>query len=218
MAKKCVSTKSKFMSSNKIIIFSLAFSFLFFFSATESYAQKKKKDSKMDEYFDESGGWKHRLWFGGTANPSFSSNSVQTQFFLELSPMMGIKVLENDDRFSVGPRVSFEYRYIKILNFATGEFEVVQPITYSFGAFARYKVLPRIFPHVEMEYQNRGVAIDTGSDIIIERETQQNYYVGAGYNSGGILGYEILLLYNLSEPTTTRNLPFDIRFGLTYKF
>ncbi|MEL6719535.1 MAG: hypothetical protein AAFP82_12535, partial [Bacteroidota bacterium] len=189
------------------------------FSVTESHAQrKKKKQSEVDEYFDESGGWAHRLWFGGNVNPSFNSFNGNTNFFLGISPMMGIRVFENDDRFSIGPRVSFEYSYRKFFNFATNEFEAVQPISYSFGAFARYKVLPRIFPHVEIEVENRGILVNSGNSVAVERLNRQNYYIGAGYNSGGLIGYEILVLYNINVPENSPQSPFDIRVGFTYKF
>jgi len=200
-----------------VFVFSLLCFLLF--SVTESHAQrKKKKQSEVDEYFDESGGWAHRLWFGGNVTPSFNSFNGATNFFIGISPMMGIKVFENDDRFSIGPRVSFEYSYRKAFNPARNEFEAIQPISYSFGAFARYKVLPQIFPHVEIELQNQGIPIFTGNEFTVERINSQNYYVGAGYNSGGLIGYEILLLYNINIPENSPRSPFDIRVGFTYKF
>ncbi|MEM8526860.1 MAG: hypothetical protein AAGG68_19625 [Bacteroidota bacterium] len=196
-----------------ILIFSLLC--LFLFSATESQAQKKKKrQSEVDEYFDESGGWAHRLWFGGNVTPAFNSFGGVTNFFLGVAPMMGVKVFENDDRFSIGPRVNFQYSYRKVCS-GPNQCEAIQPIAYSFAAFARYKVLPQFFPHVEAEIENRPVYI--GTDLV-ERIVRQNYYVGAGYNSGGLIGYEILLLYNLSIPENSPQSPFDIRIGFTYKF
>ncbi|MEM0992156.1 MAG: hypothetical protein AAF847_08410 [Bacteroidota bacterium] len=182
---------------------------------TELHAQKKKKkSSKVDEYFDESGGLIHRLWFGGSINPNFRSFNGVTEVFLGISPMVGVKILENDDRFSIGPRVSLTYQYIRF-PVAANQVQVTNILSYSVGAFARYKVLPRIFPHAEIEFENIGFPDGANG---IGRVRRENLYVGAGYNSGGLLGYEVLVLYNLNVPNNSLQSPFDIRFGLTYKF
>lgn len=207
------------MNKNKIIYLPLLIIILLTSFSIESQAQRKKKSSKVDEYFDESGGWQHRLWFGGSINPGFVGGNGTSIFFLGVSPMIGVKILENDDRFSIGPRGSFRYTYEKFFNTVANDFDAIQYVSYSVGAFARYKVFPRIFPHVEIEFENAVVDLAfNGSDVETVRATRQNLFVGAGYNSGGLLGYEILVLFNVNEPTNSSNLPFETRFGLTYKF
>ena len=41
---------------------------------------------------------------------------------------------------------------------------------------------------------------------------------GAGYNSGGLWGYEIMILYNANQPENTIDSPFEYRIGFTYKY
>ena len=203
------------MSKKKAIYLPLLLLILILGFNTDVHAQKKKKkSSKVDEYFDESGGWMHRLWFGGSVNPNFRSFNGVTELFLGISPMVGVKILENDDRFSVGPRVSIAYLYLKY-PVGAGQAQTSNIFSYSAGAFARYKVLPRLFPHVEIEFENSGF-LDGANNV--GRIKRQNMYVGAGYNSGGLLGYEVLVLYNVNVPNSSLRSPFDIRFGLTYKF
>ncbi|NJL74799.1 MAG: hypothetical protein HC892_06950 [Saprospiraceae bacterium] len=159
----------------------------------------------------------------------FSGTSGFSAFSLGIAPMVGYKVFENNNNFSVGPRANLDYSYYR----GTGtdnRTHSVQPISYSLGLFARYKVLSNFFAHVEVEQENReSIAvvsngftnvfiIGTDGKPLTQRDPRQNMYLGAGYTSGGIFAYEILVLYNALEPSNSLNLPFDIRFGFTYKF
>ncbi len=204
----------------KSLLLSLAVLFLVTVFSVDSFAQKKKKrQSEVDTYFDESGSIKHRLWFGGGANLNFSGTGQLQAFNLGISPMVGYKLLPNNDNFSVGPRVALQYTYLKLVS--GNQSYVSQPLSYSFGAFARYKILPIIFAHAEFEYENEAFAtgnIGTNNNLIVEREAKNNAYIGLGYNSGSVIAYEIYLLYNMLEDRNSNNLPFDIRFGFTYKF
>lgn len=180
---------------------------------TETYAQRNNRSLDTDEYFDESGSLRGRLWYGlGFTLPNFGSFGGQTSFSMGLAPMLGIKVFEGDDRFSVGPRASLQYAY-----FAFNNAENVQLLSYTIGGFARYKVFSQFFPHVEFEYENRAQR-DFSTINGVERIPQQNFYVGAGYTSGGTIQYEILALYNLNEPDNSSFVPFDFRFAFTYNF
>ncbi len=204
----------------KSFLLGLAVLFLVSVFSVDSYAQKRKKrQSETDAYFDESGSIKHRLWFGGGANLNFSGAGQVQAFNFGISPMLGYKALPNNDNFSIGPRVALQYTYLKFQS--GGQSYVSQPLSYSLGAFARYKVLPIIFAHAEFEYENEAFAtgnIGANNSLIVEREARNNAFLGLGYNSGGLIAYEIYVLYNLLEDRSSQNLPFDIRFGFTYKF
>jgi len=187
--------------------------------------KKKKKTSTVDKYFDESGSFSQRLWYGGSFNLGFSGNNQISIFNIGVSPMVGYKIIDN---FSVGPRVSLQYTYVKGLasNLLVHRADL---LSYSAGLFARYKIFPSIFAHVEYEYENDEVVFvetngllawdNTRQEIVTGRETRDNVFIGAGYNSGvGDFGYEILLLYNVLTPANAIDLPFSIRFGFTYRF
>ncbi len=194
----------------------------------EIYGQNKRQ-SKVDEYFDESGSLSSRLWYGGGFNLGFSGSNGFSAFLLGISPMVGVKVFENNSNFSVGPRLSLEYSYFRGLG-TDGNSHSVQPISYALSAFTRYKVLNNFFAHLEIQQENRQLVttatngftnfflIGIDGKPITERVSRQNAYIGAGYSSGGLLAYEIMVLYNVLEPENSLRLPFDIRFGFTYKF
>lgn len=201
----------------------------FFFLIVQDIYAQGKKPSKVDEYFDESGSLSSRLWYGGGFNLGFSGSNGFSAFLLGISPMVGVKVFENNNNFSIGPRISLEYSYFRGLG-TDGNSHSVQPISYAVSAFTRYKVLNNFFAHLEVQQENRQLVTTASNGFtnflvigidgkpITERVSRQNAYIGAGYTSGGVIAYEIMVLYNVLEPENSLRLPFDIRFGFTYKF
>lgn len=189
---------------------------------TEQVDKETTKNEKTDDYFDESGGFKHKLWYGGGFNINFSGNGVISAFNLGITPMVGYKIT---DRFSLGPRVGIQYNYFKGIGIDNRTHKV-EPISYSLGAFTRYKLLDFLFVHGEFEHENtESFFVDNASrfdvvdgEVNTFRESRQNAYLGLGYTSGSIFAYEIYLLYNFLEPVDSQSLPFDIRIGFTYKF
>ncbi len=183
----------------------------------------KKKTSKTDQYFDESG-FANKLWYGGNFNLGFAGSGEYNQFVFGLSPMVGYKII--GDFVSAGPRVGFTYNFIKGRG-TDNQIYKVSPVSYSFGAFARVKPIQNFFAHFEYENENtKGVNVDSFNRLWIEngkvktyKETRDNMYIGIGYSSGGLWAYEIMLLYNVNQPNdSSLDLPFSFRFGLTYKF
>lgn len=195
----------------------IAIALLFAFNS-DIYGQRgKKKSSKTDEYFDESGNFKQRLWYGGGFTLGFSGSNQISQFTIGISPMVGYKIFEP---FSVGPKASIQYSVIKAPDFNGGS-QTVHPVTWSAGLFTRYKIIPAIFAHVEVELENAAeVFYNNSGELIINRRQMDNFFIGAGYNSndGGLIGFEIMLLYNLTEPEDSLELPIDLRFGINYNF
>ncbi|MBI5914980.1 MAG: hypothetical protein HY842_06355 [Bacteroidetes bacterium] len=190
----------------------------------DAYAQKKgkKKSSKTDEYFDDSG-FANKLWYGGNFNLGFAGSGETSQFTFGLTPMVGYKLV--GDLVSLGPRVGFTYNYVKGRG-TDGNIHKISPLAYTFGAFARVKPFQNFFGHFEYENENtKGYYVDNFNRLVIEngevatvKQSRNNVYLGIGYTSGSLWAYEIMLLYNVNAPENTLELPFDIRFGLTYKF
>lgn len=202
----------------KQLLCSIMLGFVLLAFSVDAYGQRdREKSSNADEYFDESGGFVHRLWYGGGFTLGFSGGTYSSLFQIGVSPMVGYKIT---DKFSIGPRVSFLYSNYRVRTY-TNTVAKANLVSYAAGAFARYKVFNPIFVHTEYEIENEGYAeINVNGDLLKYREQQNNIYVGAGYNgaAGGLLGYEILVLYNVREDENSIDSPFSFRFGLTYKF
>ncbi len=185
---------------------------------------KKKTTKKTDQYFDESGGFKHRLWYGGNFNLGLNSGNGSSIFAIGVTPMIGYKIIGG---LSAGPRLGITYTSLKTVN-SRNAISSVGLTDYSAGLFARYKALQNFFAHAEYEYlsqqfpggDNYGrILLDVDGKAVKVRENRQNRYLGLGYNSSdGLFGYEIMGLYNFNISDNTVESPFSIRFGFTYKF
>ena len=164
----------------------------------------------------------NNLWYGGNFVLGFAGQGETNQFAIGVTPMVGYKIV--DEIVSAGPRIGYIYNTVKGRGTDGGIHRVNLP-AFSLGAFARIKPFPNFFGHFEYEYENTkrygtigGLLFVENGDVVTTNVTRDNIYIGAGYNSGGLFGYEILLLYNVNEPEDTIDLPIDIRFGFTYKF
>jgi hypothetical protein len=192
-------------------------------------AKKKTAAKKTDQYFDESGGFKHRLWYGATIPFQFGGTQSYSVFTMGVTPMVGYRIIGG---LSAGPRMGITYSALKART--TGQNGVIKSVSltnYSLGAFTRYKVLKNFFAQAEYEYQSEQypaltedangdirLVLDSGGSPIKQRFNISNYYAGVGYNSGGLIGYEIMALYNFAVDKNTTALPISYRVGFTYKF
>jgi long-subunit fatty acid transport protein len=162
------------------------------------------------------GNFNDKLWYGGGFNLGFSGSGFVSLFQLGVSPMVGYKITP---QWSVGPRVSFTYSYYsaRTLN---GNLDIAQPISYGGGLFMRYKIIPNIFIHSEVEAASQANVVRDFNQLVVQRWYRENVYLGAGYTSGnpGGFGYELLLLYNINQPNNFIESPFDIRFGFNFRF
>lgn len=183
----------------------LLFTFVIGVSTADAQRSKKKKKDSTEEYFDESGGFAHRLWYGGAVNLNIN-NSLQ----VGVSPMVGFKI---NDVLSIGPRVSFDY--LEVFNPGTNP----RTILWGVGPFARGKFSETIFAHVEYQIQGVSNLNDTAEFFFNDDNNVQNFYLGGGYQSsgGGLIGYEIMILYNVLEEDGF-NSPISFRVGLNYNF
>lgn len=192
-------------------------------SKPSTTTKKKTTAKKTDDYFDESGGFKHRLWYGGNFNLGLSGSDGSSLFSIGVTPMIGYKIVGG---LSAGPRIGITYTNIKSYN-TQNKISSVGLTDFSLGAFTRYKAFQNFFAHVEYEYQSQQTAfgdtynriqLDADGKPIKQRYGRNNYYGGIGYNSGGIFGYEIMGLYNFNLPKDSFEQPFTLRIGFTYKF
>lgn len=173
-------------------------------------AQAQSRSSRQESSND----FASQLWYGGGINVGFTGNSFESIFQLGLSPMVGYKLF---DEFSIGPRVAVQYIHYRTDLGGRGV-ETANPVSWAAGVFSRYKFFPTIFAHVEYEFENAAVFTIGADGLEVLRRERNNFYIGAGYNSGGEWGYEILVLYNTLQPENDINPPFNFRFGITRNF
>lgn len=189
--------------------------FLLFITLTQSalQAQVRVRDNSQPEA-KESSSFASHLWYGGNVGLGYSGGSYASLFQIGVSPMVGYKIFEP---FSIGPRVSITYSAYRE-NY-TGSVQKANTVSWSVGAFARYKIIRSIFLHTEAELENTPIYTSAKGKLEVLRRQRNNFYLGGGYNSSaGLFGYEILLLYNLNQPDNDVQSPFNIRFGFTYNF
>lgn len=180
----------------------------------QNYGKKKKKKKKpaktekTDDYFDESGGFAHKLWYGGGLNFQIGPyDNFRNYLLFGLSPMVGYKFTDN---ISIGPRVSMNYLEV----YQQGP--NLKLMEWGIGGFGRVKFTQSLFAHVEYESRKVNQISDfTG----ITEPRDDNFYLGVGYNSviGNGWGYELLGLYNFLEDDDYR-VPIELRVGVTYNF
>ena len=170
--------------------------------ASSAFSQR---NSKKDTEF------KQNLWYGGSVGLGYQSFFGQSTFLFALYPMVGYKINET---FSFGPRVGAAYRHIRT---SIGNSVVkYNPVEFSGALFGRAKVFNQFFGHLEYELANEKRPAATSNRLTTRTDT--NFYLGAGYTSGGKWSSEIYVLYNFIEDDTSFESPFVIRGGLTYNF
>lgn len=205
----------------KILLLSFLACFLTLAFTNDAQAQRKKT-SKTDEYFDESGDFFSKVWYAGGINLNWGSAFLGGRsgniFLFGLSPMAGYEVFEG---FSVGPRLEFLYQSGRFNNNPDPDWKF-NSFDLGVGIFSRYKFRNGLFLHGEYQLLNEEEPFSApppGSNEVTTIKVQSNnLFVGAGYASGGIVGYEIYVLYNTAEERTSENFPLYYRFGINYKF
>ncbi len=161
------------------------------------------------------------IWYGAGATIGFSANNFSSSFRIGLAPMVGYKL---NNFVSVGPRVSIIYNHFRydpgysIPEFKEGYW------TWAAGMFARAKVYRGFFVHAEYSLQSEVDFVpdnNSASGISTNRYTQAIPFLGAGLSQGGgpgSTGFEILLLFRLSQRERLNDAPYEIRSGINYNF
>lgn len=184
----------------------------------DAFGQRSGKRSSTDEYFDESGGFQHRLWYGTHVTLGFQGNSISSTFQAGLAPMIGYKVF---DALSIGPRGSLLY-YNYRLDQGAGV-EKLSTTAWSVGGFVRFRPVETFFGQLEANLVNEPNTIiwnNIEQKLDVTRRERSAINIGLGYTStgGGPIAFEAIILYNVNPPSNQLSSPLDYRFGLTYNF
>jgi hypothetical protein len=186
---------------------------------TETAPSKSSKSAQSDDYFDESGDFKHRLQYMFHTNQSifqiFGSN-----FYLRLDPSVGYKI---NKWASAGLTGAVAYKYTRYVG-PSNEPIILKAYDYNFGVYARAKLTNAFYLHSDYKLATyeEGDRIDPNntSRILTLKQTTPELNFGAVYRSGTAgWGYEMMLLYDfLYKPTYLKRSPLDLKIGFTYNF
>lgn len=181
-------------------------------------AQKRKKSRDVDEYFDDRGSFKDRLWYGADVTLNFFSVPNGNAFNAGIAPMVGYKIT---DAFSVGPRVEILYRGERY-NIGTGTDLKFNSTNYGIGAFSRLRVFNQYFLHAEYQTLSNEIGYDidfTNNQVLTSRSWEDHFFIGGGYSaSGGGIGFQVSLLWDVLQEFSSQNVPIYYRIGINYKF
>ncbi len=183
----------------------------------------KTTKTKTDNYFDESGGFKHRIQYG------FHTNAGLLSFFggnfnLRLQPSVGYKIT---NWAMAGLTGGIDYYRQK------DQSTVLTAPIFAYGVYARLKALKSIYVHAD--YQGLSgkfttKVIGTDNKVSLKDTYKPEMNVGIVYRSGfSSWAYEIMGTYNvahvdgnfgvLSNKTYSfRENPLDLKIGFTYNF
>jgi len=190
--------------------------------AAQGTPTEEEEEAKDDlEYYStandrekEESSFSGQLWYGAGAQLGFSSNQFTSFFQIGLSPIVGYKI---NNFLSVGPRGGIAYNAYRIEN-GSPDRTKVNFWTWQAGLFARAKIYQPFFAHVEYSLVSDVVRFDANDDPI--NETRAIPFLGGGISQGGpgAAGYEIMILFRLSQADRIGDSPFDIRTGLNFNF
>ncbi len=185
-------------------------------------ADAQRRSREVDEYFDDRGNFTDRLWYGADFTLNFFSIPNGTAFNAGIAPMVGYKIT---DALSVGPRVEILYRGERY-NIGTGTDLKFNSTNFGVGAFTRLKVFDQYFLHAE--YQ--ALSNETGEiflvsnnpieyEVVNSRNWEDHFFLGGGYGvSGGGVGFQVSILWDLLQEFSSSNIPLYYRIGVNYKF
>ncbi len=179
-------------------------------------AQNKERERPAPKPFMQ------KLWYGGNFGLGFTGGNQSSQFNFGVYPMVGYKIIP---WFSVGPRLGFDYNYYKGPG-DNGKIASTNIFSFYSGVFARANIYRWIFAQAEYGVtfgkqaflDGYGRLIMEGDKVKKSQVTQESGLIGLGYNSGGIIATELMLLYDVLVPTDSYQNPWNFRFGITYKF
>ena len=161
---------------------------------------------------DDLGG---RIWWGTGAQLQFQGGNQSSFFLIGISPIAGYKV---NNFLSFGPRGSVAYNAYRFEDFA-GNVDKFKFLTWSGGLFGRVKVFRQFFVHSEYSLVNEVINFDGNGDA--NRRTRAIPFLGGGLQQGGgpgQTGFEIMLLFRLSQADQIGDAPYEIRSGINFNF
>ena len=173
--------------------------------------------NKSDREYDRRGA--SPFWYGTSAQLGFAANNFRSDFVIGLVPIVGYKI---NDFLSVGPRGSIIFnRSVRQQNF--GDEVKFSYFTWSIGAFTRAKIYRGFFAHVEYSLYGEAdsYTVNADGDVDVNRITRALPFAGGGISQGGgpgSVGFEILLLFRLTQADRINDQPFEFRTGINYNF
>jgi hypothetical protein len=193
------------------------------FVATAQTTEERANDdldyynnSRGQQASDNDGSFGSQLWYGTGAQLGFSSNNFSSFFQVGLSPIVGYKI---NNFLSVGPRGSIAYNaYKEVQGGGLPDFKA-KFVTWSAGAFARAKIVYPFFAHAEYSLLSEVDRFATNGDPI--RSTRTIPFLGGGISQGGgpgMAGFEILILFRLTQADRIGDSPFQFRTGFNFNF
>jgi hypothetical protein len=198
---------------NRALQFLVLISVLIISFSHNSEAQKRS-NRDIDEYFDDRGSFKDRLWYGADVTLNFFSVPGGNAFNAGIAPMVGYKIT---DAFSVGPRIEILYRGERY-DINTGTDLKFNSTNYGVGAFTRLKVFNQYFIHAEYQTlsNEEGYDIDyVNNKVLTLRSWDDHFFIGGGYGaSGGGIGFQISILWDVLQEFSSTNLPIQYRMGI----
>ena len=184
----------------------------------DAEAQKRKSSRDVDDYFDDKGTFKDRLWYGADVTLNFFSVPGGNVFNAGIAPMVGYKIT---DALSFGPRVEILYRGERY-DIGTGSDLKFNSTNYGVGLFSRLKIFNQYFIHTEFQTLSNEIGYDidyVNNEVLTARSWDDHFYIGGGYGaSGGGIGFQVSILWDVLQEFTSSNLPIQYRMGINYKF
>ena len=168
------------------------------------------------ENFNEAGD----IWYGAGAVLQYRGGSFSSQFRIGINPIVGYKL---NNFLSVGPRASIVYNAYRFDVRGGGRLNS-RNWTWSVGAFTRAKIYRGFF--VQAEYSLLSDVVITGvnptnGQLDEIRSTRAVPFLGAGLSQGGgpgATGFEILIMFRLTQPDRLNDAPYEFRTGINYNF
>lgn len=184
---------------------------LFAFGTTTLAAQVRVQNRSARAQEDTYQG--RRWWYGAYFNVNFSARQTTSVFSAGLNPMLGYKVTPF---LSVGPRVICNYTNIRFGDGFGNKIDSKGTIDYGLMAFVRGDIYSGVFVQGEAGYENVARFSLTSSEILVDRLSGLNSYVGLGYNGRtGMTSFEIMLAYDLQLFNKGFLTPINYRVGFT---
>lgn len=194
---------------------------LSFAVVTVAFAQTREDEASEDLDYYQGNNRQQRntnggdIWYGAGAQLGFQGGNNQSFFQIGLSPIVGYKL---NNFLSVGPRASINYNSFRFdPGFGAPE-QKNRFFTWSAGLFARARVFRGFFAHAEYSLVSD---VDVFTDGSENRVTRALPFLGGGLSQGGgpgAAGFEILVLFRLTQPDRLNDSPFEFRTGFNYNF
>ncbi len=189
----------------------LALLLFFAFSASAVQAQVRVQTRGTQDDNDQYQG--RRTWYGAYFNLGFRANQFESVFSAGLNPMLGYKVTPF---LSVGPRVLFSYTNYRFGDGFGNKIDSKGTVDYGLIAVVRGDIYSGVFVQGEVGYENIGRFFLTSNEIVVDRISGLNSYIGLGYNAKrGTTSYEIMLAYDLQLFNKGFINPINYRVGFT---